>query len=234
MHYCVTPHSYFRLPTAHTCFNVLLLPEYLSKEKLNDLLMKAIKECKVSSDLLTISEQLMITSYFQGFGMLWFFFYFYAWSHNQKPFIIIKQFCEIYHIPWIIMSRNIIVDQVITKLAVWNIYSEKWIFGAKECLFVFMKDKTEVVLSISGVNVHDVHDVTRKPWFPHWPNITSSAVYMSVVATIALLCTAHLVYRVILSWLVRFRNSWVYTHQGPGTQRCGNIFSDTQHNFSSR
>jgi len=35
-----------RLPTAHTCFNVLLLPEYLSKEKLNDLLMKAIKECK--------------------------------------------------------------------------------------------------------------------------------------------------------------------------------------------
>ena len=38
----------FRLPTAHTCFNVLLLPEYTSKEKLQDLLMKAIKECKVS------------------------------------------------------------------------------------------------------------------------------------------------------------------------------------------
>ena len=36
-----------RLPTAHTCFNVLLLPEYSSKEKLHDLLMKAIKECKV-------------------------------------------------------------------------------------------------------------------------------------------------------------------------------------------
>jgi len=35
-----------RLPTAHTCFNVLLLPEYSSKEKLNGLLMKAIKECK--------------------------------------------------------------------------------------------------------------------------------------------------------------------------------------------
>jgi len=35
-----------RLPSAHTCFNVLLLPEYSSKEKLNDLLMKAIKECK--------------------------------------------------------------------------------------------------------------------------------------------------------------------------------------------
>ncbi|KAF2368190.1 HECT domain [Trinorchestia longiramus] len=40
-----------RLPTAHTCFNVLLLPEYSSKEKLKDRLMKAIK-------------------YSQGFGML--------------------------------------------------------------------------------------------------------------------------------------------------------------------
>eukprot|EP00092_Neocalanus_flemingeri_P033596 GFUD01036523.1.p1 GENE.GFUD01036523.1~~GFUD01036523.1.p1 ORF type:complete len:884 (-),score=250.21 GFUD01036523.1:199-2850(-) len=35
-----------RLPSAHTCFNVLLLPEYSSKEKMNSLLMKAIKECK--------------------------------------------------------------------------------------------------------------------------------------------------------------------------------------------
>lgn len=40
-----------RLPTAHTCFNVLLLPEYESKEKLNDRLMKAI-------------------NYSKGFGML--------------------------------------------------------------------------------------------------------------------------------------------------------------------
>ena len=37
-----------RLPSAHTCFNVLLLPEYSTKEKMNDLLMKAIKECKVT------------------------------------------------------------------------------------------------------------------------------------------------------------------------------------------
>lgn len=35
-----------RLPSAHTCFNVLLLPEYSSKDKLVNLLMKAIKECK--------------------------------------------------------------------------------------------------------------------------------------------------------------------------------------------
>jgi len=35
-----------RLPSAHTCFNVLLLPEYSTKEKMHDLLMKAIKECK--------------------------------------------------------------------------------------------------------------------------------------------------------------------------------------------
>ncbi|XP_063374930.1 ubiquitin-protein ligase E3A [Cydia amplana] len=40
-----------RLPTAHTCFNVLLLPEYESRDKLEDRLMKAI-------------------SYSKGFGML--------------------------------------------------------------------------------------------------------------------------------------------------------------------
>ncbi|KAK4883149.1 hypothetical protein RN001_006468 [Aquatica leii] len=40
-----------RLPTAHTCFNVLLLPEYVSKEKLKDRLVKAI-------------------NYSKGFGML--------------------------------------------------------------------------------------------------------------------------------------------------------------------
>lgn len=40
-----------RLPTAHTCFNVLLLPEYSSKEKLKDRLIKAI-------------------NYSKGFGML--------------------------------------------------------------------------------------------------------------------------------------------------------------------
>ncbi|CAH0717338.1 unnamed protein product, partial [Brenthis ino] len=40
-----------RLPAAHTCFNVLLLPEYENKEKLEDRLMKAI-------------------SYSKGFGML--------------------------------------------------------------------------------------------------------------------------------------------------------------------
>lgn len=40
-----------RLPTAHTCFNVLLLPEYDNKEKLEDRLLKAI-------------------NYSKGFGML--------------------------------------------------------------------------------------------------------------------------------------------------------------------
>ncbi|CAH0558670.1 unnamed protein product [Brassicogethes aeneus] len=40
-----------RLPTSHTCFNVLLLPEYASKEKLKDRLIKAI-------------------NYSKGFGML--------------------------------------------------------------------------------------------------------------------------------------------------------------------
>lgn len=35
-----------RLPSAHTCFNVLLLPEYKDKEKLKNLTYKAIKECK--------------------------------------------------------------------------------------------------------------------------------------------------------------------------------------------
>jgi ubiquitin-protein ligase E3 A len=37
-----------RLPSAHTCFNVLLLPEYSDRDKLVNLLMKAIKECKVN------------------------------------------------------------------------------------------------------------------------------------------------------------------------------------------
>ena len=34
------------LPTAHTCFNTLLVPEYGSKEKLKERLMKAISECR--------------------------------------------------------------------------------------------------------------------------------------------------------------------------------------------
>lgn len=41
-----------RLPTSHTCFNVLLLPEYSTKEKLKERLLKAI-------------------TYAKGFGMLW-------------------------------------------------------------------------------------------------------------------------------------------------------------------
>lgn len=43
----------FRLPTAHTCFNVLLLPDYSTKEKLKDRLEKAV-------------------DYSKGFGMLWY------------------------------------------------------------------------------------------------------------------------------------------------------------------
>lgn len=35
-----------KLPTAHTCFNVLLLPEYKTKEKLRERLLKAITYSK--------------------------------------------------------------------------------------------------------------------------------------------------------------------------------------------
>lgn len=35
-----------QLPTAHTCFNVLLLPEYSNRDKLKDRLMKAITYSK--------------------------------------------------------------------------------------------------------------------------------------------------------------------------------------------
>lgn len=35
-----------RLPTAHTCFNVLLLPDYGNRDKLHDLLLKAINYAK--------------------------------------------------------------------------------------------------------------------------------------------------------------------------------------------
>ena len=34
------------LPTAHTCFNVLLLPEYDTKEKTKNRLLRAILECE--------------------------------------------------------------------------------------------------------------------------------------------------------------------------------------------
>lgn len=34
------------LPTAHTCFNLLMLPEYASKEKLKTLLLRSIVECE--------------------------------------------------------------------------------------------------------------------------------------------------------------------------------------------
>ena len=39
------PHS-DSLPTSHTCFNTLLLPEYNSKEHLERRLLKAIHECE--------------------------------------------------------------------------------------------------------------------------------------------------------------------------------------------
>ena len=35
-----------RLPTSHTCFNVLLLPEYSTKEKLRSRLMTAIENAQ--------------------------------------------------------------------------------------------------------------------------------------------------------------------------------------------
>ena len=38
--------DFSRLPTAHTCFNVLMLPEYSSKAKLQDRLLKAITHAK--------------------------------------------------------------------------------------------------------------------------------------------------------------------------------------------
>jgi hypothetical protein len=34
------------LPTSHTCFNTLLLPEYSSEEKLRERLTTAIRECE--------------------------------------------------------------------------------------------------------------------------------------------------------------------------------------------
>lgn len=51
LHYNLNIFLLFRLPTAHTCFNVLLLPEYSSQEKLDERLSKAI-------------------NYAEGFGMI--------------------------------------------------------------------------------------------------------------------------------------------------------------------
>ncbi|CDI79014.1 hypothetical protein EAH_00039180 [Eimeria acervulina] len=35
-----------RLPTSHTCFNFLLLPDYSSQEKMQRLLLIAIQNCR--------------------------------------------------------------------------------------------------------------------------------------------------------------------------------------------
>jgi len=77
------------LPTSHTCFNVLLLPDYSSKDKLRERLLKAITNCK-------------------GFGMLWFllacrqtstfvFFYwaFFASAYCRLDFVITCVLLEI-------------------------------------------------------------------------------------------------------------------------------------------
>lgn len=37
---------YFRLPTSHTCYNVLLLCEYSSKEKLKERLLTSISNAE--------------------------------------------------------------------------------------------------------------------------------------------------------------------------------------------
>lgn len=42
----LTVASPFRLPTSHTCYNILLLPEYSSKAKLRERLLKAITYAK--------------------------------------------------------------------------------------------------------------------------------------------------------------------------------------------
>lgn len=59
---------------AHTCYNVLLLPEYSTKEKLKERLMKAIDYSKGERDIVTSSKNVHHDLIFQfrtlGFGML--------------------------------------------------------------------------------------------------------------------------------------------------------------------
>ena len=45
-HFYKTYLIFTRLPTSHTCFNHLLLPEYNSKEKIKEKLLIAIKYSK--------------------------------------------------------------------------------------------------------------------------------------------------------------------------------------------
>jgi hypothetical protein len=35
-----------RLPTAHTCYNILLLPEYATVDKLAERLLRALEDCE--------------------------------------------------------------------------------------------------------------------------------------------------------------------------------------------
>lgn len=40
------PHKHFSLPSSHTCFNVLLLPEYVEEEKLKIKLLLAMENAE--------------------------------------------------------------------------------------------------------------------------------------------------------------------------------------------
>lgn len=44
--YSTFPVAVLRLPTAHTCFNHLLLPEYSSREKLHKMMLLAIENAE--------------------------------------------------------------------------------------------------------------------------------------------------------------------------------------------
>ena len=79
---------------------------------------------------------------------------------------------------------------------------------------------------MSGVNVHDV---TRKPWFPDWPNnISSVHCTLSVVATIALRCTLDVQGDTFLACQVSKQLS-LHTSRRPGDghRDWRNIFSDS-------
>ena len=72
------------LPVAHTCFNILDLPKYNSKEKLQEKLLHAINQT-------------------EGFGLVWEFFFFFGsyslccipTSHKKKKkiFFFFKELC---------------------------------------------------------------------------------------------------------------------------------------------
>ena len=123
---------FFRLPTSHTCFNVLLLPDYNSREKLEERLLKAITHAKgfglmwEASIMLFLFEPLPTCdiscppvlrqcSSVLGWCYKWALGGKFLWTHNIKKSEIQKELALSYQIQTF-------------YLVLWMLFKWKWLF----------------------------------------------------------------------------------------------------------